>query len=303
MGNQEIVEKILKLKEERGAVILAHNYQRPEVQDIGDFRGDSLGLSQEAARQKPKVIVFCGVHFMAETASILCPDSLVLLPDLEAGCPMADMMTVEDVEQMKRDHPGAAVVTYINSSGEVKAVSDACCTSANALKVVESFSPGQDIIFGPDQYLGDVVSRQTDRTVHLWRGYCPSHMKILAEDIRRAREEHPAAKVMVHPESTPDVIELADITLGTAGMIRYARESDASEFVVGTEVGMVYRLEQDVPGKKFLAASRRALCPNMKKITLEKVLWSLEELAPRITVAPDIARRAKKAVDRMLAAV
>ncbi len=303
MGNDEIVGKILKLKKERDAVILAHNYQRPEVQDIGDFRGDSLGLSQEAARRKPEVIVFCGVQFMAETAAILCPDSVVLLPDPEAGCPMADMMTPADVERMKREHPGAAVVTYINSSAEVKAVSDACCTSANTLKVVESFPPGQEIIFGPDQYLGHFISTKTDRTIHLWRGHCPSHMKILTEDILRARQEHPAAKVMVHPECTPDVVELADVALGTAGMIRYARESDAAEFVVGTEVGMVYRLEQDVPGRKFFPATKRALCPNMKKITLEKVLWSLEELKPRITVDPDIARRAKKAVDRMLAAV
>jgi len=303
MGNDEIAEKILTLKEEREALILAHNYQRPEVQDVGDFRGDSLGLSRQASEIKPKVIVFCGVHFMAETAAILSPGSTVLLPDLEAGCPMADMMTPEDVEQMKREHPNAAVVTYINSSAEVKAVSDACCTSANARKVIESFPAGQEILFGPDQYLGHYVSTQTDRTIHLWRGYCPSHMKILPEDIERAREEHPGAEVMVHPESTPDVIERADAVLGTAGMIRRARESNATEFIVGTEVGMVYRLERDVPGKRFFPASRRALCPNMKRITLEKVLWSLEELEPRIIVDPDIAGQAKKAVDRMLAAV
>jgi quinolinate synthase len=303
MGSGDIVEQIRQLRDEREAVILAHNYQRPEIQDIADFRGDSLGLSQEAAKRQAKTIVFCGVHFMAETAAILCPDSVVLLPDIDAGCPMADMMTADDLLQMKSEHPEAAVVTYINSTAEVKAVSDASCTSGNALKVVESFPPGQDIIFGPDQYLGHFISTQTPRKFHLWKGYCPSHMKILAEDIQRAREEHPQAKIVVHPESTPDVVELADAALGTAGMIRFARESDASEFVIGTEVGMVYRLEQDVPGKTFYPATKRALCPNMKKITLEKVLWSLEAMEPRVTVPPDVAAKAKRAVDRMLAAV
>lgn len=303
MQQNSIVEKIRKLKQAREAIILAHNYQRAEVQDIADFRGDSLGLSQEAARVQAKTIVFCGVHFMAETASILCPDSTVLLPDPDAGCPMADMMTPEDVEEMKRRHPGAAVVTYINSSAEVKAHSDACCTSGNALKVVESFPPGQEIIFGPDQYLGHFISTQTDRTMHLWRGYCPSHMKILPEDIDKAREQHPGAKVMVHPECSAAVIERADATLGTAGMIKYAAESGATEFIVGTEIGMIHRLETDIPGKKFFAAARRALCPNMKRITLEKVLWSLEEMEPRITVEPGIRRRALAAVERMITVV
>ncbi|MCK4546571.1 MAG: quinolinate synthase NadA [Candidatus Eisenbacteria sp.] len=303
MTIDSIVERILSLRKRREAVILAHNYQPPEIQDIADMRGDSLALSREAAEAQAKVIVFCGVRFMAETAAILCPGSTVLLPDPEAGCPMADMMAPGDVERMRGEHPGAAVVTYVNSTVEVKAVSDACCTSGNGLKVVESFPPGQEIIFGPDQYLGHFLSTQTSRTFHLWRGYCPSHMKILVEDIERAREEHPDAKIMVHPECTPDVIRLADVALGTGGMIRYAAESGAKEFVVGTEVGMVYRLEKDIPGKKFYPATSRALCPNMKKITLEKVLWSLEEMEPRVTVPPDVAARAKQAVDRMLASV
>jgi len=303
MSQRDLVERIGRLKETRGALILAHNYQPPEIQDIADFRGDSLKLSQDAARTQAETIVFCGVHFMAETASILCPESVVLLPDLEAGCPMADMMTPEDVDQMKREHPGSAVVTYINSSAEVKARSDACCTSTNALKVVESFPPGQEIIFGPDQYLGHFVSTQTDRTIHLWRGYCPSHMRILPEDVERAKRKHPDAEVMVHPECSPEVIRLADAVLGTGGMLVYAAESPATEFIVGTEVGMIHRLETDVPGKRFFPAAKRALCPNMKRITLEKVLWSLEELEPRVTVAPEIRERARRAVDRMLGAV
>ncbi|MGD1118978.1 MAG: quinolinate synthase NadA, partial [Dehalococcoidales bacterium] len=236
-----ITEQILKLKKERNAVILAHNYQRGEVQDIADFVGDSLELSQQAAKTEADVIVFCGVHFMAETASILNPHKVVLLPDASAGCPMANMITAEQLREKKQELPYAAVVTYINSSAAVKAESDYCCTSANGVRVVQHVS-NNDILFVPDQYLGAFIAARTGKNMTLWPGYCPTHVKILPEDIQQRKKEHPRAKVVVHPECRPDVIALADEALSTSGMIRYAARPEVAELIVGTEIELLHRL-------------------------------------------------------------
>ena len=295
-------EKILKLKKERNAVILVHNYQLGEVQDIADFIGDSLGLSQNAAKTKAAVIVFCGVHFMAETAAILCPDMTVLLPDPHAGCPMANMINAEQLRQKKKELPSASVVCYINSTAEVKAESDICCTSANAVKVVESVD-NDEILFVPDQYLGHYISTKTTKKMHLWPGYCPTHARIRDWDIIRLKQKYPRAKVVVHPECRPEVIALADEVASTGGIIRYARREDVREMIVGTEMGIIHRLKKENPGKKFIPVSEQAVCPNMKLITLEKVLWSLEEMAPVVTVPEKIRLKAKAAVDKMLAIV
>ncbi len=298
-SKNSLAEKILSLKKERKAVILAHNYQVGEVQDIADFVGDSLELSQNAAKTDAGVIVFCGVHFMAETAYILSPTKKVLLPDINAGCPMANMITAEKLRARKGELPGVPVVCYVNSSAEVKAESDICCTSANAVKVVQSLD-APEILFVPDQYLGQYVASKTSKKFHFWPGFCPTHMRIQPQDIIRARQKHPAAKVMVHPECRPEVIALADEVLSTGGMIRFARQTEAREIVVGTEVGLIHRLNKENPDKTFFPASEQAVCPNMKLITLEKVLWSLEEMAPEVTVPEEIRIRAKRAVDRML---
>jgi quinolinate synthase len=297
-----IEEQILKLKKEKKAIILSHNYQRGEVQDIADFVGDSLELSQKAAKTDAEVIVFCGVHFMAETAAILNPNRTVLLPDAGAGCPMANMITAEQLKKKKKELPNATVVTYINSSAAVKAESDYCCTSANGVKIVGSID-NDEIIFVPDQYLGDFIARRTGKTLTLWPGYCPTHMRILPEDIVNRKQEHPDAKVAVHPECRPDVIALADEALSTSGMIRYAAREEVRELIVGTEVEILHRLNKENPGKKFYAASRKAVCPNMKKITLDKILASLETMTPEVKVPEEIRVRAKAAVDRMLAMV
>jgi quinolinate synthase len=292
-------ERILELKKERNAVILAHNYQRGEVQDIADFVGDSLELSQRAAKTEAAVIVFCGVHFMAETASILSPDKTVLLPDAGAGCPMANMITASQLRQKKQELPHATVVTYINSSAAVKAESDYCCTSANGVRIVQSIK-NNEILFVPDQYLGAFIAARTGKKMTLWPGYCPTHVKILPEDIIERKKEHPKAKVVVHPECRPDVIALADEALSTSGMIRYAARPDVSELIVGTEVEILHRLNKENPGKKFIPASVKAVCPNMKKITLEKVLDSLETMSPEVKVPEEIRLKAVAAVDRML---
>ena len=300
--DNSLEEKILQLKKERNAVILAHNYQIGEVQDIADFVGDSLELSQRAAKTDAGVIVFCGVHFMAETASILSPEKTVLLPDAGAGCPMADMITAEQLRQKKKELPGATVVTYVNSTAEVKAESDYCCTSANGVKVVAQID-NEEILFVPDQYLGDFIAKRTGKKMTPWPGYCPTHVRILPEDITKQKREHPVAKVVVHPECRPDVIALADEVLSTSGIIRYAGREDVSELIVGTEVEILHRLRKENPGKKFIPASEKAICPNMKLITLEKVLKSLETMTPEVKVPEEIRIKAKSAVDRMLAIV
>jgi quinolinate synthase len=297
----ELVEKISALRKKRNAVILAHNYQLGEVQDIADFVGDSLELSRNAAQTAADVIVFCGVHFMAETASIICPDKVVLLPDINAGCPMADMITAERLRAKKKEHPRAVVVCYINSSAEVKAESDICCTSANAVAIIKSLD-AREILFVPDQYLGDYVSSKTGKKMNLWPGFCPTHVRIKPERIKALRREYPQAKVVVHPECTLEVIALADEVASTSGICRYARRDDVKEMVVGTEIGIIHRLRKENPGKRFIPVSEQAICPNMKLITLEKVLWSLEEMSPEVKVPEGIRLKAIAAVDKMLQA-
>ena len=295
-----IEERVEELKKRQGAVILAHNYQLPEIQEIADFVGDSLGLSRKAAETEASVIVFCGVYFMAETASILCPHKTVLIPDEQAGCPMVDMSPVEALEDLKEQHPDAVVVTYVNSSAEMKALSDYCCTSANAVEVVKSIAPGREVIFMPDQYLGSYVQEQTGRDLILYRGYCPTHARILREDIERLREEHPGAEVMVHPECRPGVRTVADYVESTSGMCRRARESDAQDIIVGTEMGLVYRLRRENPDKRFHIVSEAAVCPNMKRTDLEKVLWSLEQGQYEVKVPEETRQKALTAVNRMV---
>ncbi|MFA5064933.1 MAG: quinolinate synthase NadA [Dehalococcoidia bacterium] len=297
--NSELVEKILSLKEKRKAVILTHNYQRPEVQDIGDFVGDSLELSRKAAEVNAPVIVFCGVHFMAETASILSPDSVVLLPDVESGCPMADMITVEQLIAKKKELPGVRVVCYVNSSAAVKAESDICCTSANAVNVVRSMGESK-ILFIPDQYLGYYVTTKLRRDMYLWPGFCPTHVKIQAQDIIDQKKRYPGAVALAHPECRPEVTAVADEVLSTGGMLRYARTAQAEVMIIATETGILHRLKKENFGKTFVPATAKAVCPNMKRITLEKVLWALEEMKTEVKVPIDVRKRAISAVDRML---
>jgi quinolinate synthase len=297
-----IKNRILSLKKEKKAVILAHNYQLGEVQDIADFVGDSLELSQQAARTDAEVIVFCGVHFMAEIACILSPHKTVLLPDRNAGCPMANMVTASELKKKKAELPDAAVVCYVNTTADVKAESDICCTSANAVKVVDSLD-NEQILFVPDQYLGHYISTKTDKKFCLWPGFCPTHARILPEYIIELKEEYPRAKVVVHPECRPEVIEIADEVLSTGGMCRYARRDDVSQLIVGTEIGILYRLRKENPGKKFIPASEQAICANMKLINLRKVLRSLEDMAPVVTVPEEIRLKAKRVVDKMLEVV
>jgi len=302
VDNSGLIRDITALKVDKKAVILAHNYQLGEVQDIADYVGDSLELARTAAETDAEVIVFCGVHFMAETASILCPGKKVLLPNSNAGCPMADMITAEDLRQMKKEIPGATVVCYVNTTAEVKAESDICCTSANAVEVVESLPPGE-IIFVPDQYLGKYVESRTGRRMHLWPGFCPTHARITPGDIVDLRKDCPEAKVLVHPECRPEVIALADKALSTGGICRYARESGACEIIVGTEIGIIYRLKKENPTKVFIPISEQAICPDMKLITLEKIRDSLKTIAPEVSVSDEIRSKAKAAVDKMLEVV
>jgi len=301
MNDKEIIEKINTLKKERRAIILAHNYERDEVQRIADHTGDSLGLSRLAAKVDENVIVFCGVHFMAESASILAPEKTILLPDAGAGCPMADMITAADVRELKKQHPDALVLAYVNTSAEVKAETDICCTSSNALTVVESLPKDQEIIFIPDKYLAHWISRKTGRTFITWQGYCPTHAKILPEDLQAQKDAHPNAVVLAHPECPPAVLDLSDEVLSTTGILNSAKNSSAKEFIIATELGVLYSLREDNPGKTFYPASKHALCPNMKKITLEKIMWSLERMQPEVRVPEELRIKAWKAVDRMVA--
>ncbi|MCL0077173.1 quinolinate synthase NadA [Dehalococcoidia bacterium] len=296
----QLIESILERKKRRNAIILAHNYQLGEVQDIADFVGDSLELSQKAAGTGAEVIVFCGVHFMAETASIVSPNKTVLLPDMQAGCPMADMIDADQLRQKKAEHPDARVVCYVNSAAEVKAESDVCCTSANAVRIVEGLKDAGEIIFVPDQYLGHYVMTRAGCEMILWPGYCPTHVRILPQDILRLRKEYPQAKVVVHPECRPEVVALADEATSTSGICRFAGRDDVRELIVGTEMGIIHRLRKENPGKRFIPISEQAVCPNMKLVTLEKILWSLEEMAPEVKVPEEIRLRAKATVDRML---
>ena len=298
--DKRIITKIKELKKKHNAIILVHNYQLPEVQDIADFRGDSLELSRIAAKTDAKVIVFCGVYFMAETASILSPDKLVIMPDISAGCPMADMMNADDLRKLKAAHPHAVAVGYVNTSAAVKAELDYCCTSANAVAVVKALANEKEIIFVPDKYLADYVSKQTGRKLISWHGFCPTHVKILPEDLIREKKFHPQAKAMVHPECLASVVNLADVVISTSQMAKYVKDDPAKEFIIGTEAGLIYRLKQDNPDKEFYLASERAVCPNMKRTTAEKVLWALEELKDEVKVSEEIRKRARLAIERML---
>jgi quinolinate synthase len=298
--SEDLVAQISRLRRERNAIILSHNYQRPEVQDIADYTGDSLELSRKAAATDAAVIVFCGVHFMAETAKILSPDKTVLLPDEEAGCPMADMITMGQLEQEKAKYPGVQVICYVNSSASVKAGSDICCTSANAVQVVQAMDRDRPILFVPDQYLGHYAMRKAGREMHLWPGYCPTHMKIGVNDISLKKERYPQAEVLVHPECRPEVIDAADQALSTGGIIRYARSYRGSTLIIGTETGILHRLRKENPDVEYVPVTRRSLCPNMKRITLEKVLWSMAAMEPQIDIPEDTRQRALIAVERML---
>ncbi len=297
---KQLSNEIARLKKERNAVILAHFYQRPEVQDVADFIGDSLALSQQAAKTDADVIIFCGVHFMAESASILSPDKIVVLPDEQAGCPMADMVDAVQLERKKQEYPDATVVCYVNTSAEVKAGCDVACTSANAVNVVASLPEDKPIIFVPDENLGHYIVTQTGREMILWEGYCSTHHRLTVEDVLKTKAQHPEALVMVHPECHPEVVALADKVSSTAGMINFARENDAREFIVATEMGILHPLKKRCPDKQFYMASNKLVCPNMKKTTLDKVHQALLNLEPRVTVPEKVRKQAIRCLERML---
>jgi quinolinate synthase len=311
-ADDDIVARIKSLAREREAVILAHNYQRPEVQDAADFVGDSLGLSREAARTDAKVIVFCGVHFMAETAAILAPGKTVLLPDMAAGCSLAATIDAEQLREWKAEHPGAVVVSYVNTSAEVKAESDYCCTSGNAVDIVNSVPADREVLFLPDMFLGAHVRRVTGReNMHVWMGECHVHAGIDPEHINQQRAAHPNAEFLIHPEcgcatSVVEAVSAGAVSaegaqiLSTEGMIRRPANSDAQEFIVATEVGILHRLQRKNPTKRFIPANEHAVCAFMKVTTLPKVLASLEHMQYRIDVPPDIAAKARLAIDRMV---
>ncbi|MDF1580969.1 MAG: quinolinate synthase NadA [Desulfuromonadales bacterium] len=300
MEQTEIIQEIKRLCVEHNALLLAHNYQRDEVQEIADITGDSLALSIEAARAAKDVIVFCGVHFMAESAAILAPDKTVLLPRTDAGCPMADMVTPAGLRALKAEHPGATVVTYVNSSAAVKAESDICCTSSNAINVVKSLA-ADELILVPDRNLGRYIASFTDKTCYFWEGYCPTHDRLKVADIERTRADHPDALFMAHPECTPEVLALADHICSTSGMYAYAAKSAARKFIVGTEMGILYRLRKDNPDKEFILPSTSLICPNMKLTSLEDILQCLQTMSPVVTVPEETRERAKLTLDRMLA--
>ncbi len=299
-SNTELAQRLRELKQQRGAVILSHYYQRDEIQDVADFVGDSFQLSQQAAATDAEVIVFCGVHFMAESAAILSPQKTVLLPEPRAGCPMADMIDADALRAFKAQHPQAAVVSYVNTTAAVKAESDICCTSSNAVRVVNSLDAKQ-IIFTPDRNLGRYVARHTDKQIIIWEGYCNTHDHLTLPKLQQTKAEHPGALVVVHPECRPEISEAADFVSSTAGMIKFVRESQAEEFIIGTEGGLLHLLQRENPNKRFYLASPQLICPNMKANTLAKVVRSLETMEPVITVPEDIRRKAVLALDRMLA--
>lgn len=294
-----IVEEIIKLKKEKNAIILVHNYQRPEIQNIADSLGDSLGLAREAAKTDARIIVFCGVRFMAETAKILSPEKTVIIPRKDAGCPMADMITAEDLRILKGKYPGAKVVSYVNTNADVKAESDICCTSANAIKVVRNIK-AEKIIFTPDKNLAAYCQRFTDKEIIPWNGYCYVHEKIRDEEVRLAKEKLPDALLLVHPECNPSVIDLADEVLSTSGMLNFAKKTDKKRFLIGTEEGLIYRLKKENPGKEFYAAGTAKMCRNMKLTTLNDVYFSLKEERYAIELPEGIIESAQKALEAML---
>lgn len=296
----ELVQEIRELKQKRGAVILAHYYQLPEIKEIADFVGDSLQLAQQAASVDADVIVFCGVYFMAESAKILSPEKTVLLPDKSAGCYLANQATGEAVRKRKEEIPGCVVITYVNSSADVKAESDIACTSSNAVKVVNSLPEDRPVLFVPDRNLGSYVSKKTGRQMYLWDGCCNVHDNLTLQEVEAGKSAHPGALVMVHPECRPEVVDAADYVAGTGGMLKFAQESKARSFIVGTEQGLIDSLQRLCPDKEFYPAAQHMTCPDMKFTTLEKVKESLEKLEPSIQVDPDTAEKARKALSRML---
>ena len=298
-NHAEIIKKIERLKEEHHAIILAHNYQRGEVQDIADYTGDSLGLSQEASKTQARVIVFCGVYFMAESASILNPEKKVLIPALEAGCPLADMIDAKKLREWKKEYPGRPVVTYINSNAEVKAESDICCTSSNAVEIVNSIK-ADEILFCPDRNLGAYVQGRTDKKLIIWNGYCATHAWVKEEEIVEAKQRYPEARVVAHPECGAEILRHADHICSTSGMLSYARKAEAEEFIIVTEAGLIHRLKNDNPGKRFYLGSNRLFCPNMKLTTLALVADSIENMRHEVRVGEDIRKKAVRALNRML---
>lgn len=294
-----IIEEITKLKKEKNAIILVHNYQRPEIQNIADSLGDSLGLAREAAKTDARIIVFCGVRFMAETAKILSPEKTVIIPRKDAGCPMADMIAAEDLRILKEKYPGAKVVSYVNTNADVKAESDICCTSANAIKVVRNIK-AEKIIFTPDKNLAAYCQRFTDKEIIPWNGYCYVHERIREEEVRLAKEKFPDALLLVHPECNPSVVDLADEVLSTSGMLSFAKKSDKKRFLIGTEEGLIYRLKKENPGKEFYAAGTAKMCRNMKLTTLNDVYFSLKEERYTIELPEGIIESAQKALEAML---
>ncbi|MBN2104591.1 quinolinate synthase NadA [bacterium] len=299
MDNQQMIQEILRLKKEKNAVILVHNYQRKEIQDLADHLGDSLGLSRIASKTEADVIIFCGVKFMAETAKILSPDKKVLLPQQAAGCPMAEMAGVQDLKALKNQHQDAMVITYVNSTAEVKAETDVCCTSANAVTVVKNVKADK-IIFAPDKNLAAYVQRFTEKEIIPWDGYCYVHEKFTPEEITKAKAAYPNAVVIVHPECPPDVIDMADEVFSTSGMVTFTRQNEASEFLVGTEEGMLYRLKKESPEKTFFSLGTAKMCRGMKMTHLEDLYQSLLKEQFEITLPEDIMTRARGALERML---
>ena len=297
--NKILRERLLELKKERNAIILAHYYQRDEIQEVADFRGDSFLLAQKAAETDADVIVFCGVHFMGESAKILAPNKTVIIPDERAGCPMADMVNVDGLRKLKAQHPNATVVTYINSSAEIKAETDICCTSANALKVVNSVE-GDEVIWVPDKNLGHYVQQHTDKKMIIWEGYCNTHDMLTVKDVEEMKAQYPNAQFVVHPECRPEVVALGDFVGSTTAIIKYCKESTCNEFIVGTEDGTGYQLRLDSPNKKFYFASKYLVCPNMKVNNLKKLVKCLETMQPEIYVPPHIADQARQSLERML---
>lgn len=301
LKKEELVREIKKLLKERNALMLAHNYQRDEIQEMADITGDSLGLSMEAAKTDRDVIVFCGVHFMAESASILSPEKTVILPRMDAGCPMADMITADGLKKKKEELPGVPVVTYVNSSADVKAISDICCTSANAVKVTRSMESDR-IFMTPDKNLAQYVAKKVPEIeISWWEGFCPTHHLLKPEEVRKAKEENPGAIFMVHPECDPKVLDLADHICSTSGMYEFAKKTDAKKIIVGTEMGILYRLRKDNPEKEFILPSDCLICPNMKLTTLRDILESLQEMKNVVKVPEEIRAPARRALDRMLA--
>jgi len=299
-SNKNLVKEILSWKKKREAVILAHVYQPGEIQDIADFTGDSLFLSQQAAKTKAKVIVFCGVQFMAETASILSPEKIVLLPEIKAGCPLADMAPADKVKNKIKELHEAVVVSYVNSSAVVKSLSDYCCTSANAVQIARSIPAESDILFIPDKNLADFVARKAKRKIIPWQGFCPVHNILTKEDVIKVKKLHPQALLLVHPECRPEVCNLADYIGSTGGIIEFASNNPIKEYIIGTELGILHPLKKNNPNKHFFPASENMICQNMKLITLEKVLHSLRKLEPRVIVPEDIRKKSLKALNRMI---